>query len=204
MSSTSPLDITAQQAHRQQLRQRLRAEHKTWCLQAQAVDSSQALSDHLASLLITMEPTCLGLYWPLPGEFDPGPLALQTLATGTPLALPWAFKVAASAASSPRMVFRQWDGQTPTDHDECGTPSPATREAAPDVLLVPCVGVTRSGWRLGFGKGYYDRYLAAHPHVTPIGVAWSHALLSEEELAPQAHDQAMMLVVTPDGVVSAD
>ncbi len=204
MSSHSPSDIAAHQAHRQQLRQRLRAAHQDWCLQPQAAECSEALTDHLALLLTTLEPSCLGLYWPLPGEFDPRPLALLALDADISLALPWAFKAAASSAASPSMVFRQWDGQAPTDQDECGIPSPATRETVPDVLLVPCVGATRSGWRLGYGKGYYDRYLAAHPHITPIGVAWSHALLSDEELVPQAHDQAMMLVVTPDGVTSPD
>jgi 5-formyltetrahydrofolate cyclo-ligase len=74
----------------------------------------------------------------------------------------------------------------------------------PDILLVPCVGITRSGWRLGYGKGYYDHYLAAHPHITAIGVAWSHALLGDDELTPEPHDQPMMLVVTPEGVLSAE
>lgn len=30
----------------------------------------------------------------------------------------------------------------------------------PEVILVPCVGVTREGFRLGNGGGYFDRWLA--------------------------------------------
>ena len=73
----------------------------------------------------------------------------------------------------------------------------------PDVVLVPCVGFTAQGWRLGYGGGYFDRYLAAHPGVTAIGVAWQVGLLSAEQLQAQAHDQALMAVVTEKQTFSA-
>lgn len=107
------------------------------------------------------------------------------------LALPWASKSPVS------MVFRLWDGQTPSEVDACGIPSSAGRETVPDVVLVPCVGFTAEGWRLGYGGGYFDRYLAAHPQVTAIGVAWDEALIEADELAPDAHDIPLMAVLTP-------
>jgi len=71
----------------------------------------------------------------------------------------------------------------------------------PDVVLVPCLGYTASGFRLGYGGGYFDRWLAAHPQVTAVGVAWSACEIDEAELKPQPHDQRLMLVVTEQGVI---
>ena len=65
------------------------------------------------------------------------------------------------------------------------------------------MGYTREGFRLGYGGGYFDRFLAAHPEVTAVGVAWSHAELSMVELAPQAHDLPLIGVVTDAAVWSA-
>ena len=43
--------------------------------------------------------------------------------------------------------------------------------------------------------------MAAHPHVTAVGVAWSGAEIDAEDLGVQPHDQPLMLVVTEQGVV---
>jgi len=71
----------------------------------------------------------------------------------------------------------------------------------PDVVLVPCVGFTKSGHRLGYGGGYFDRWLAANPHVTSIGLAWAVTEINEAEFDAQPHDQALSLVLTENGVV---
>lgn len=72
----------------------------------------------------------------------------------------------------------------------------------PDVVLVPCVGFTRSGYRLGYGGGFFDRWLAANPHATAVGIAWSLAEIDESQLVPEAHDRPLAMVVTERGVVA--
>lgn len=100
------------------------------------------------------------------------------------------------------MQFRRWDGQAPRLRDECGIAASDGAEVVPDVVLVPCVGFTAAGYRLGYGGGYFDRWLAAHPHVTTVGVAWSVGQLSEADFVPASHDQPLSLIVTELGVVS--
>ena len=71
----------------------------------------------------------------------------------------------------------------------------------PDVVVVPCVGFTSGGHRLGYGGGYYDRWLAAHRHVVAVGVAWSFAEIDLPSFAAQGHDVTLACIVTERGVV---
>ena len=99
------------------------------------------------------------------------------------------------------MHYRLWDGAAPRCVDDCGIPSSDGPEVVPDVVVVPCVGYTVSGHRLGYGGGYFDRWLAAHPHVCAVGVAWSASRLDESAFAPQAHDVQLAFIVTERGPV---
>lgn len=74
-------------------------------------------------------------------------------------------------------------------------PLASAAEVVPDVLFVPLVGFTGKGARLGQGGGHYDRWLAAHPDTTAIGLAWDAQLVDELPLEP--HDRPLAAVVTP-------
>lgn len=150
-----------------------------------------ALQKNLMDVLRQLEPECLGLFWPIQGEFNPRPGALMAQGEWPcQLALPWAAK------ADRQMHYRPWQGGEVSTVDECGIPSPVGRACTPDVVLVPCLGFTQDGFRLGYGGGYFDRFLAAHPDITAVGVAWSHAQIERAVLAPQAHDIPLISIVT--------
>ena len=69
----------------------------------------------------------------------------------------------------------------------------------PEVLFMPLVGFTAKGDRLGQGGGYYDRYLAAHPQVIAIGMAWD--IQEVTELPIELHDMRLSAIVTPTRVL---
>jgi len=69
----------------------------------------------------------------------------------------------------------------------------------PEVLFMPLVGFTAKGDRLGQGGGYYDRYLAAHPQVVAIGMAWD--VQEVPELPTELHDMRLSAIVTPTRVL---
>ena len=155
-----------------------------------------ALSRGLSSILIDLEPELLGVYWPIKSEFNaPALLAADTLLATFPLALPFARKQPVD------LHYRRWNGTAPALRDECGILASSGAEAVPDVVLVPCLGFTREGFRLGYGGGYFDRWLAQHPDVTAVGVAWSVGELAPGAFEPQAFDLALSLIVTEQGVV---
>ena len=163
-----------------------------------AASASAALANHLASVLRELEPDRLGLYWPIRSEFN---AASALAATAGPLK--WPLALPFTRRTPKEMHFRVWDGQVPTLLDECGIASCEGGVVVPDVLLVPCVGFTTDGYRLGYGGGYFDRWLALHAGVTTVGVAWSCTQLEAGAYEPQPHDQALTLIVTEAGVVQA-
>ena len=68
---------------------------------------------------------------------------------------------------------------------------------APSICLVPGLAFTRDGFRLGYGGGYYDRFLAGYGGVT-VGLAYACQLRAALPCAP--HDVPMRYVLTEDGL----
>ncbi len=64
-----------------------------------------------------------------------------------------------------------------------------------EVMVVPGVAFTRSGARMGRGRGYYDRYLGAAEaaHIYKIGTCFACQLT--DELPTESYDVAMDRVV---------
>jgi 5-formyltetrahydrofolate cyclo-ligase len=69
-----------------------------------------------------------------------------------------------------------------------------------DLVLVPGVAFDRRGGRLGFGGGYYDRFLPTTPALR-VGV--THDCCLTDELPCGEHDQRMDWVVTPTQCITA-
>ncbi len=178
------------------LRNRLRSERSAFAAGPEFPVAAEALARHLRSALAELAPVRLGLYWPFGGEFNAAAaVAADPLLAKVPLALPYARR-------SPReMEFRAWDGAAPTLRDECGIGTAGGAPVLPDVVVVPCVGFTPAGHRLGHGGGYYDRWLALHPQVAAVGVAWSFAEVDLETFDARRHDIALAFVITEHGVV---
>lgn len=68
---------------------------------------------------------------------------------------------------------------------------------AMDLLVVPGVAFDKRGYRLGYGKGYYDKFLA-RKKVASIGLGYSFQLL--ECLPKDKYDKRLDAVATEDGV----
>lgn len=77
-----------------------------------------------------------------------------------------------------------------------------TREVDPadlDAVLVPGVAFDRSGGRLGYGAGYYDRLLGACASGTPLlAAAFEGQIVERVPAGPQ--DRSVDVVVTEEGV----
>ena len=75
------------------------------------------------------------------------------------------------------MNFYEWSFETPLSINTYGIPEPISNKIVyPDALLVPFVAFDKSRNRLGYGGGYYDRYIAKikkKKNVITIGLGFS-------------------------------
>lgn len=68
-----------------------------------------------------------------------------------------------------------------------------------NLLVVPGIAFDRKGYRLGYGKGYYDRFLSGKRGIFSIGLAYNFQLL--ESLPHGKHDKKLDAVATEEGVL---
>ncbi|MCO5091522.1 5-formyltetrahydrofolate cyclo-ligase [Bosea sp. (in: a-proteobacteria)] len=125
-------------------------------------------------------------YWPMRSEADPRPI-LEAL-DGLPLCLP--------AITGGRMVFRRWAPGRPLVPGGFGTSVPAhdEPELAPAILIVPLAAFDRRGYRIGYGRGYYDRALTELGPTLSIGIGY--AAQEVDAVPEEPHDRPLDWIAT--------
>ncbi len=140
----------------------------------------------------------IGFCWPFKGEFDARFVIRRWRGQGATAALPEV------VAKGQPLRFRAWWPGVAMVRGVYDIPLPSGSEAVmPDIALVPMNGFDESGYRLGYGGGYFDRTLAAHEkRMLAIGVAYELARLPT--IYPQGHDIPMDFVVTEAAVYASE
>jgi 5,10-methenyltetrahydrofolate synthetase len=131
----------------------------------------------------------VSLYWPFRGELDLRGWMAAAVGRGARVALPTV------AAMRQPLVFREWRPGCAMRRGVWNIPEPADGEVlTPDVVIAPLVGFDPTGYRLGYGGGFYDRTLAAlSPKPRAIGVG--HPVAAIPTIFPQPHDVQMDVVL---------
>ena len=98
------------------------------------------------------------------------------------------------------------DGSLPGLREPAGPRHGLEVFAAVRLLVVPVVAVDRGGVRLGFGGGYYDRFLealetAGHRPRT-VACCFADEVLPAGEVPSEPHDAVLAEVLTEHGVVA--
>lgn len=75
--------------------------------------------------------------------------------------------------------------------------APYVEPDAIQVVLIPLLAFDAEGYRIGYGKGYYDKFLSGlNQEVVKIGLSFFPAM---QELPKENHDVPLDLCVTPEG-----
>ena len=99
-----------------------------------------------------------------------------------------------------------YDGKD-EDEDVYGMPTPTTEVLGPiaindvDLIIVPAASVDRTGMRMGWGRGYFDKTLGSMERCPPVyAVIFDHELV--DSVPSEVHDQRVNGVVTPSGITT--
>ncbi len=138
-------------------------------------------------------------YMPIRSEISPLPLMARMAASG-PVCVP-----VIQGRGQP-LLFRQWTPDAEMQPGPFGAMVP--RDGAvlePEVLIVPLVAFDRSGGRLGYGGGFYDRTLQMLRARRPtVAVGFAFAAQQAEALPLAPTDQPLDAIVTEREVLRFD
>ncbi len=135
-------------------------------------------------------------YAAIGSEADPFPLMAALANQGHALCLP--------RTEGKALTFRAWKPGDPLVVGRMNIPEPdaKAKERRPDLLLVPLLAFDRHGYRLGYGGGYYDRYLREHRGkrtIRAIGIAYAGQAV--DDLPRGEGDERLDAVVTEERVI---
>lgn len=128
--------------------------------------------------------TCRTVYGYLPfnQEVDLHPLLQQALDDGKQVALP--------KCIGSQMKFILLSDLSQVQPSAFGAPEPAATEPeacdSTALVIVPGLVFDRQGHRIGYGGGYYDRFLAQEPHHPTIALCYNFQLT--DHLPAEPHD----------------
>lgn len=164
--------------------------------EAQISDYSRRIRDHLIPVLKEKEPVLV--YASKCPEVDTMPLIEWLLEEGKTVVVPIIQRedcsLRLSYLSDPAvLVPSTFQVPEPIGHEVPADPSEI------QVVIVPMLAFDAAGNRLGYGAGYYDRFLARHPGLLTIGLAFS--CQEVDSLPAEENDIRMDRIVTEQGVI---
>ncbi|MDP5053094.1 MAG: 5-formyltetrahydrofolate cyclo-ligase [Congregibacter sp.] len=160
-----------------------------------AQESAHRVASHLAADALG-QTEHIALYLSNDGELDPLAIAHKAWRAGKHLYLP--------ILTAQGMQFCEWFEDQALTPNRYGIGEPSGKPINPELLqllLLPTVGWTGSGFRLGMGGGFYDRFLAAHkPAATRLGLAYDCQRQDALDALRENWDQDMDGVLTESGL----
>lgn len=162
-------------------------------------DISKQLQTALFQTDLWKNAQTIGTYLSIEKEWDTRNIVGQALKEGKRVAVP------KTIPDTKELVFYEMDewadinekGYFGLDEPDVTRTRPVEKDAL-DLLIVPGLVFTTSGYRIGFGGGYYDRYLDDFIHPT---VSLVHSKQFVESFPLEAHDIPVQYLVTEHGLL---
>lgn len=161
---------------------------------------SNTIADTFLESSIYQKATYIYAYAFANNEVDLTLIINKALSDGKIVALPCSYM----SNGIPKMEFYEissvsdlapgYKGILEPDRRKAGVKKPLNE---PDVVLVPGVCFDYALNRIGYGKGFYDRYLVKHESALRVGLAFNFQIV--EQLPADVNDVKMDIIITENG-----
>jgi 5-formyltetrahydrofolate cyclo-ligase len=190
--------MRTKEEHRHHIKQQLKIEEPQLLARSKKITdyTIRRLTHHVARI----PSTAIALYKPMRYEPDITAVFAWGIHHQVALALPYVVTYTAMEMRYSRSL------QQATREEQERLPRVTQPTVAhPLVMVVPSVGVTATGHRLGSGKGYYDRFLSAWKSAIDDGSLVLYTTVFDLQVidaayAPEEHDVPMHHLVTERGI----
>jgi 5-formyltetrahydrofolate cyclo-ligase len=107
-------------------------------------------------------------------------------------------------AEAQPLKFARWEPDCTLQDGPFGAQIPANPQYfEPELVIVPLVGFSRAGGRLGYGGGFYDRTLELLRSKRPtLAIGFAFDAQEADVLPLEPTDQPLDMIVTESGVIS--
>ena len=138
----------------------------------------------------------IGGYYPSNYEIDDLEILNYFFKRGSKISLP-------KIKKKSQMEFYKWYKNDPLLINKYGIPEPeTTNRVYPDILFVPLVAFDKKLNRLGYGGGFYDRYIqkiSKIKKVVKVGLAFSFQKL--KTIPVNKHDKKLDIIITEKEII---
>jgi len=108
------------------------------------------------------------------------------------------YKISLPVTQKKNMDFFQWSFKDPLKVGKIGVPEPLKlKKILPDILLVPLVAFDKYNYRLGYGGGYYDRYIKKIKTIKKIfTIGFAFSFQEVKKLPINKYDKKLDFILT--------
>ncbi len=161
---------------KKELRRQIR-EQKRAMTEAEIIEKSEKLGALFAASSLYQNAKTIYGYLPYNQEVRTIPMLEQALRDGKVVAVP---KVIGD-----EMIFIRMDDLTQVEKGYAGIPEPVANGPAADdphaLVLMPGLAFDPQGHRIGYGGGFYDRFLASEPEHPTLALCYDFQMLPHVE-----------------------
>jgi len=173
------------------LRSQLREARREFYLQRERwQEANQRLKGRALSLVSGLSHEAVFVYLSTADEASTQELIQDLVAQGIEVLVPYINELKCMCASR----VEKWSELVRGPMDILQPPEERPYDGYIAFAIVPGLGFSPNGGRLGYGKGFYDTWLAANPDVQRVGFCFEAQVLAAVPL--EGHDQKMDFVIT--------